>query len=176
MNTNANNMNAPVNTQGAIAAAMAEANKAFDWKGKQEPKEKKFDDGHVAQAAVVVRRTVLGDVILFRADKEDREKGTIEYFDGKKGSQMQVAPLEFYRQTKPAEQEEVRRMVATFAKQFGFKDATIHVRARLQKESVMRKADANIPGDEQASHKELADKLIAGISKAIYQALAVDPS
>lgn len=174
MNTNQNANVQNNQAQGAVAAAMMEANKAFEAKNNKNTVQK-FDDGHIPTASVVVRRTVLGDIVLFRADKEDREKGTIEYFDGKKGSQMQVAPIEFYKQTKPVENpEDTRKMVAGFAKQFGMKDSAIHVRARLQKESVMRKADPAVAGDEKASQKEFADKLLAAIHKAVYDALALN--
>lgn len=165
MNTHQNNPSNNPAFQGQMAQAVLKATKESE----EKMKEKEIVvSGEIP--SIVVRKDVLGHNFLFRADKEDRTKGVIEYWDGKKGSQMQVAPIEFYRNTKPIESdEEVKKLVQDFSRQFGYKN--FNLRARLMKESVMRKADPAKEGDDKAARKEFADKLVSALTKAVYQAL-----
>lgn len=116
--------------------------------------------------AIVPRRDLLGNRILFLADTQNREAGTIQYWDGKKGSKAGTAPLEFYKSTKPIESEEdVKKLVQDFSKEFGQKEVIL--RQRLIKESVLaRDSEGKADKTDVDAYKI---KLVAAITKAIME-------
>ena len=164
MNTqNANVANNPA-LQGAMANAILEANKAME----QQAPAKKVAQPIVGTApAIVPRKDLLNNNILFLADTQNRDDNSIQYWDGKKGSQPTSVSLAFYKSTKPIEsEEEVKKLVQDFSKQFGKKEVIL--RQRLIKESVLnRDADGKAEKTDVDAYKQ---KLIAAITKAIMEA------
>lgn len=114
--------------------------------------------------SIIPRTDLLGHNVLFLADTHNREAGTIQYWDGKKGNKPQQAPVEFYKSTKPIKgEEDAKKLMQDFSQEFGVKEFI--PRQRLVKESALpRSAEGSISADDIEAYKT---RLIAAITKAI---------
>lgn len=133
MNTQ-NHGNTPA-IPGAMQAAIHSANILSEQKNMEQ---KKNSPMLGSAPAIVPRRDLLGNRVLFLADTQNRETGSIQYWDGKKGSKLATAPLAFYKSTKPIDsEEEVKKFVQDYSKEFGQKEFIL--RQRLIKGSVLER-------------------------------------
>jgi hypothetical protein len=163
MNTQQNNPAANPALQGAMASAILSANKEAEQKAAA-PKQNTPALG--TAPAIVPRKDLLGNHILFLADEQDTEAGTIKYWDGKKGSKPSTAPIEFYRSTKPMDNEQdVQKLVQGYSKETNQKEFLL--RKRLIKETVLNR---DVQGkSEKTDIDAYKQKLIAALTKAIME-------
>lgn len=150
--------------QNALQAALGRANeKANEKSNNVAPITATGKDSVVS---IVPRSTILGERLVFLPASVDYEKSTIDYWDMKKGSKLRSAPLEFYRMSKPLDdQEEAVSIGSAFAKEFGH--AHIHSRQRLVKKGSLERAD-----DGSVNKRELdawKQKLISEITRVIME-------
>lgn len=113
--------------------------------------------------AIVPRVGILGEQLAFLPNTVNYDKGTIEYWNMKKGQKPQVAPLEFYKVSKPVDDKSVAAHISgAFAKEFGHQH--ILSRERLVKRTVGRDTEGNANTVDIENFKS---RLKAAIIKAI---------
>ena len=113
--------------------------------------------------AIVPRVGILGEQLAFLPNTVNYEAGTIEYWNMKKGQKPQVAPLEFYKVSKPVDDKTVSAHISgAFAKEFGHQH--ILSRERLVKRTVQRDNEGNANTVDIENFKS---RLKAAIIKAI---------
>lgn len=149
--------------QGQMAAAILNANKEME--------AKQTESKHTPNTpvpAIVVRKDLLGNRILFLADTQDLATGSIQYWDGKKGSKPATAPIEFYKSTKPIENgEEVKKLVQDYSKEFQQKEVVL--RQRLIKSTVLNRDEQG--NTEKVNVDDYKQRLLAAVTKAINETL-----
>lgn len=117
--------------------------------------------------AIVPRVGILGEQLAFLPNTVNYDAGTIEYWNMKKGQKPQVAPLEFYKVSKPVDDKTVSAHISgAFAKEFGHQH--ILSRERLVKRTVQRDNEGNANTVDVEAYKE---RLIASITKAIRETM-----
>lgn len=124
--------------------------------------------------AVIGRQTVLGEKILFIVDTHVKNADGNERisFWTKGLNHLKDAPVLFYRQSTPLDQEETQKLVADYAKHM--KVQNLIVRQRLVKETVAKRdEDGSISLEAQNEWKEtMKAKFKAAFDKAVDQAFA----
>lgn len=114
--------------------------------------------------SIVPRLSVLGEPLVFLPASVDYDANTIDFWDGKKGSKLRTAPIEFYRISKPYEnQEDSGKLSGMFAKEFGH--SLVHARQRLVKNGKLQRDN-----EGKANAIDIEDykkRLLAAITKAI---------
>lgn len=148
--------------QGALQQAMLKANEQHKVASNVQP----INQKDASLVSIVPRLSVLGEPLVFLPASVNYEANTIDFWDGKKGSKVRTAPLEFYKISKPFDAdrtEDSAKLGASFAKEFGH--ALIHSRQRLVKQSSLQR-DA----EGKASQVDIEDfkkRLIAAVTKAV---------
>lgn len=131
--------------------------------------------------AIIVRRDVQGKLVVFFPDSYNRQAGQITYWSGEAGSKEKITTSsDYYFTSKPAEENEIKDMLAKYIETFQSKE--VIVRRRLIKEHVMARTSEHMNSDAQetgrtseevkAERAAFVNKLKAAINKALDEALA----
>lgn len=124
--------------------------------------------------AVIIRQDWTGRKMVFLADTQNKAEGTLKVWDvsnGPKGAILEV-PMAYYKSTHKIENdEEVKGVIQKFSKEFKVNE--LIQRQRLFKEQILTAPEPTKEDAPKVSNKEVAEKLIAAMTKAINEVYGV---
>jgi hypothetical protein len=115
-----------------------------------------------SMTSVVFRKDRINNFYTFLPETQDRKGGTVQMWDGKKGSKPFPVDTLFYKTTVPVEDEAVPGLVERFTKEFGVKQVVL--RKRLFKESIQRDDEGKV---EKVDIEDYKARLKVALIKAI---------
>lgn len=116
--------------------------------------------------SIIVRKDLRDNIVVFKADSENKEKGTIMMWNGKHGAQFEEVSIPYYKSTTPIDDKaKVEELAKGYTSNFGIKE--LIVRQRLIKKGTDKEESAAEEAGKPFDKAKFKRDVLAAFAKAL---------